>query len=34
MARFEHGQVQGNLREELGALRRKGNILAGGLLRK
>ncbi len=25
MARFEHGQVQGNLREELGALRRKGN---------
>jgi len=25
MARFEHGQVQGNLREELGELRRHGN---------
>ena len=25
MARFEHGQVQGNLREELGELRRQGN---------
>ncbi len=28
MARFEHGEVQGNLREELGAIRRKG--IGGG----
>ena len=32
MAWIEHGQVQGNLREELGELRRQGNEVDGRIL--